>query len=59
MWAQYQDHMDTLKNWYGDAIVIGSGIDKEVIPGIFDRWSLDSQQGYFKIAMKSNAHVAM
>ena len=52
-------HLDTLKNWYCNVRVIGSGIDKEVIFDILDWWSLDSQQGYFKIVMKSNAHVAM
>ena len=39
--------------------MLGSGVDKEVIPSILDRWSLDSQHGYFKIAMKSNAPAAM
>jgi hypothetical protein len=48
-----------MKNWYCNARVLGSGVDKEVIHGILDRWSLDSQQGYFKIPMKSNTHVAM
>jgi hypothetical protein len=51
----FAKHLDTLKNWYCNARVLGTGVDKEVIPGILDRWSLDSQQGYFKIAMKSNA----
>ena len=55
----FSKHLGTLKNWYCNARVIGNGIDKEVIPGILDRWLLDSQLGYFKIAMKSNAPAAM
>ena len=55
----FSKHLHTLKNWYCNARVLGSGVDREVIPGILDRWSLDSQQGYFKIAMKSNALAAM
>ena len=55
----FSKHLDVLKNWYCNTKVLGSGVDKEVIPGILDRWSLDSQQGYFKIAMKSNAPAAM
>jgi hypothetical protein len=51
----FSKHLDVLKNWYCNTKVLGSGVDKEIIPGILDRWSLDSQQGYFKIAMKSNA----
>jgi hypothetical protein len=55
----FSKHLDVLKNWYCNTKVLGSGVDKEIIPGILDRWSLDSQQGYFKIAMKSNAPAAM
>ena len=55
----FSKHLDTLKNWYCNTIVLGTGVDKEVILGIFDQWSLDSQQGYFKIAMKSNDPAAM
>ena len=55
----FSKHLDTLKIWYCNAKVLGGGVDKEVILGIFDIWYLDSQKKYFKIAMKSNAHVAM
>ena len=64
-WLQPNDEItfskqrDTMKNWYCNARVLGSGVDKEVILGILYRWSLDFQQGYFKTAMKSNAHAAM
>ena len=55
----FSRHLDTMKIWYCNARVFGSGVNKEVIRGIPDIWFLDSQQGCFKIVMKSNAHAAM
>jgi hypothetical protein len=56
---KFPKHLCVIKNWYGmEKTIIMDGIQQQC-ESIVDNWRLDSEQGYFKIAMINNHAVAM
>ena len=55
----FRKHLDVLKNFYGEAQWVGNDDSKHLIPALLDRFELELQQPLFKMAMISNATVAM
>lgn len=57
--STFEKHLRILMDYYGHGKIIGKDNDKVLVPALVDRERLLSQQGLFKLAMRSNAHSAM
>jgi hypothetical protein len=56
---QFPKHLSVIKQWYAvPKTILVDGMQQQCEP-ILDSWGLDSEQGYFKIAMINNHAATM